>query len=105
VTFGEEGGSPHVAVGAPPDPDQKIGGVWVLVVIHPDGGEGIYGQVIDGPRGPMMVNFVFPEDYLKERFEELLREQGTLEVMRRDGKRAEWRYFDTIAEVDVLVGP
>lgn len=103
---GEDGGPAHLNIGVPPEPDEKIDYVWVLVIIHPGGGEGIYGQVMQGQPMNLMLPFIFQDDYMKEQYEKLLRDKGTLEVLRRDKKRVEWRRFGTVAEVDVLVdGP
>lgn len=93
-------GVPHVhlddavdSLGAP-EPDEKVDDLWCLVAVHPGGGEGIYGQnmpaQVDGV--VLMVQFIGGES-MKQVFDQMLVDQGTWEVARRDGIRLEWRHY------------
>jgi hypothetical protein len=94
----DSGGKPHIHVGDPPDPDARVSEVYVLVAVQPDGGEGIYGHKI----GDNMFNFVTAELMLKDLLEKFLREQGTVEVCRRDGLKLEWRTFTLTGEPEEI---
>jgi hypothetical protein len=86
----EDGGRPHVHIGKLPEPDEKVDSLWVLVAINPDGGEGVYGQLV----GDFWVNFAVADDETKEVLEQHLRSAGSVEVCKRDGIRLEWRRFE-----------
>lgn len=93
--IGSDGGyeeNLHVDLGHnhPPPAGQKIGGVWVLVVVHSNGGEAIYGQMIGG----LMVNFVTENEKRKEQLDALLLRQKTYEVAPRIGVKLEWRRYE-----------
>lgn len=91
--IGDDGSYKHVHVDhahdRPPEPGAVIDGVWVLVVVHRNGGEAIYGQVI----GSIMVNFVTESEARKEMLDGLLRAQQTYEVAPRIGVKLEWRRY------------
>lgn len=86
--YGENGGNPHRDV-SDKAPEEPITGVHVLVTIHPNGGEGVYGQMI----GNVMTNFVAPNEERRQMLDELLRQQGTFEVAPRLGVKLEWRLY------------
>lgn len=82
-------GKPHKSIGGMPPVDQRVESVWVLVAIGPDGGEGIYSQTI----GKYMYNFVVDDAALKDQLEDHLREQGSIEIARREKIKLIWRRF------------
>lgn len=88
----DSGGNPVVDLGAnhPPPEDFKIDHVHVLVCIHSNGGESIYGQML----GSLMVNFVTESDHRQHQMDELLLRQGTYNVAPKLGVRLEWRTYD-----------
>ena len=94
----DDGGSPHINVGTPPAPDDRVEKVFVLVARQPDGGEGVYGHKI----GDNMYNFVTPDLGMKDMLETFLRERGTVEVCRREGIVLEWRTFEVVGESEVI---
>lgn len=90
----DSGGLPHVTVGRPPESEERVERVWVLVAIHPDGGEGVYGQKI----GDLLQNFVVSNLELKDRLEEYIRERGSVEAARREGIVLEWREMAIVGD-------
>lgn len=90
----DDGGVPHISVGKPPRPEQRVEQVWVLVAIHPDGGEGIYGQKI----GDLLQSFVVSDLELKDMLEDYLRGKGSVAVARREGIVLEWRQMALVGE-------
>lgn len=95
---GEDGGKPHVTLGERPDPDQKVDGVWVLVAVQPDGGEGIYGAKI----GEFIRTFCVHDLDVKDGAEKYLRGVGSIEVCRREGVKLEWRRMESVGEPEVI---
>lgn len=95
---GEQGGRPHVTIGEPPKPDDRINKVYVLIGVTKNGGEGIYGHKI----GDQMVSFVTDRPDLKELLERHIRDVGSIEVCRREGTRLEWRTFRDTEEIEVV---
>ena len=85
---GDSGGNPHVDITAKL-PTEPINEVYVLVVTHSNGGEGIYGQII----GNLMVNFVTESLERKSQMESMLHQQGTYLVAEKMGLKLEWRTF------------
>lgn len=94
----DSGGKPHIAIGGMPEPEQRVDEVYVLVAITPEGGEGIYGHKISDS----MYNFVTAELHMKDLLENYLREQGTIEVVRRKGMRLEWRVFHSLGQAEPI---
>lgn len=92
----DSGGKPHVRLGNSPEPEDRVESVHVLVAIQPDGGEGIYGHVID----ETMFNFATSDLAMKDLLERFIREQGSVEVCRRDGIKLEWRIYREVTEVE-----
>jgi hypothetical protein len=90
----DSGGKPHINIGEDPDPDARVEEVHVLVATNPNGGEGIYGHKI----GDNMYNFCTPELHMVDLLERFLREQGTVEVARREGIKLEWRTYQQVGE-------
>lgn len=84
----DSGGKPHVTVGELPDKSDRVEELWILVAIMPDGGEGIYGQTVEG----MMLNFIAQDPGTKDAMESFLRESGSVEVCRRQDRTLEWRH-------------
>lgn len=89
--YGESGGNPTVdmAADSPPPPGREIERVHVLVCVHSNGGEAIYGQML----GTLMVNFVTESDERKGQLHQLLIRQGTYTVAPKLGVTLEWRTY------------
>lgn len=88
----DSGGNPAIDLAAshPPPEDFKIDRVHVLVCIHENGGESIYGQML----GTIMVNFVTESDERQEQMDALLLRQGTYNVAPKLGVQLEWRTYE-----------
>lgn len=86
-----------------PEDEARVEQLWVLVAVHDNEGEGIFGETVEGPLGiPMLIQFISSFESMKERFDEKLRQDGTAEVAKRDGVRLEWRRFSATGEVEPL---
>jgi hypothetical protein len=90
VTGNGGGSRRHVNANPEDVPERKIDRLYVLVAIHPGGGEGVFGQVVPGMG---MTNFAFGEKRVKDKADDLLRSQGTYEAAERDGITLEWRTY------------
>lgn len=90
----DSGGKPHINVGKPLDPEDRVELVYVLVATDRNGGEGIYGHKINDN----MHNFVTQYVDIRDALEKYLRDHGTVEVCRREGIKLEWRTFTQIGE-------
>lgn len=90
----DSGGNPAIDLAAnEPPPEGPMDSVHVLVCIHENGGESIYGQVL----GSIMVNFVTESDERQKQMDALLQRQGTYNVAPKLGVRLEWRTYGRYA--------
>lgn len=88
--MGESGGNPAVDHSHDQDlPEQRIKDVHVLVVENENGGESIYGQMLDG----VFCNFVCEDIERRKLLNIILKNQGTFQVAEQLGKRMFWRVY------------
>lgn len=92
TVHGEEGGVPHMTLGDPPEPEQRINHIWALIAVEEDGGEGIYGSSFG--QLPVPVPAVTNSDGVKDAMEDHLRHRGSVQVSKRNKTRLEWRKFE-----------